>query len=169
MSITRNNLTLSKGGADFLKVEEGLRLKWYADLGGAPTIGWGHKMNSREQREMTTITIEQAQALFDADVKTCEIYINANIRVALNQHQFDALVSFIYNLGAGALEYKESTLRRLLDAGDYVGASKQFIRWNKVKNKQTGKYKVSPGLTKRRARERDLFMKPMQGAVHDCY
>ena len=169
MTFTRNNLKLSQKGETFLKDEEGLRLKWYADIGGAPTIGWGHKMTLREQREMTEITIEKAQELFDFDVKTCEIYINANIRVPLNQNQFDALVSFIYNLGAGALEHSKSTLRRLLDAGDYVGASKQFIRWNKVRIKKTGKYKVSAGLTKRRARERDLFLKPVQGVVHDCY
>lgn len=156
MTIFRNNLTISQNGIDFIKAREALRLHWYLDEGGLPTIGYGHLMNAKEQRELVDITEAQAEELLKFDLRTVEIYLNANIRVPLTQNQFDALVSFGFNVGVGALEPDRSTLRRLLDAGDYQGAANQFLRWNKVK--VNGQYRVSNGLSKRRAAERALFL-----------
>lgn len=159
MSITHpNNLTTSQAGIDFIKRREGFRSTWYLCSAGKPTIGYGHLMNAREQRELFRLDEPQAHDLLLSDIRTREIYINSNIRVPLSQHQFDALVSFVFNLGMGALEPEKSTLRRLLDAGDYAGAAKQMLRWNKEKNPETGRHRVNKGLTKRRQLEMKLFL-----------
>jgi lysozyme len=161
MDLHPNNLRTSQVGIDFIKAWEGLRLHWYLDKAGKPTIGYGHLMNHLEQKTLTVITQEQAENLLKSDVRLCEIYINSNIRSKLNQHQFDALVSFAFNLGVGALEHGKSTLRRFLDVGDYAAAAGQFVRWNKVRNPKTGKFRALKGLTNRRLAERAMFL---QGA-----
>lgn len=161
MSITHpNNLRTSQAGLDLIKQIEGLRLHWYICPAGKPTIGYGHVLRSpKEQKELVQITEVQADELLVNDCRTCEIYINANIRVTLTQNQFDALVSFSLNLGVGALEPAKSTLRRMLDEANYKGAADQFKRWNKITNPENGAKIVNEGLTKRRLKERDLFLK----------
>jgi lysozyme len=76
------------------------------------------------------------------------------VTVDVSQGQFDALVSFVYNVGAGAFE--NSTLLEKLNAGDYRGAFDEFERWNKVT--VNGEKIVSSGLVKRRRREQELFL-----------
>ena len=97
-----------------------------------------------------SITKEQAERMLLSDVQRFEAEVQRLITAKLSQDQWDALVCFTYNLGAANLE--SSTLRRLLNSGDYAGAADQFPRWNKAAGK------VLPGLVRRRAAEREMFM-----------
>lgn len=135
----------SPAGRDLIRKSEGLRLEAYDDGAGTLTIGYGHTPASPGQR----VTHAEAEALFAADVLTAEAAVRALITVPLSQAQFDALVSFTYNLGADRL--RDSTLRELLNAGDYRGAQSQFRRWI------FGNGKVMDGLRRRRAAEAELF------------
>ncbi|HAF00404.1 MAG TPA: muraminidase [Methylophilaceae bacterium] len=155
-----NQLKTSPNGRAFLKKEEGLRLKLYIDIAGHQTIGWGHKLARHEIGKLKVITQAQAETLFDSDLFLPEMFINATVHVALNQNQFDALVSFIFNIGVG--EFDRSTLLKLLQAGNYQEASKQILRWNKYFDKKTNTYKVSEGLDARRLREHLLFDKAVE-------
>ena len=114
------------------------------------TIGWGHTNDNGRQFNAGTIW---SQADCDTEFKNdMAIFIAAVknlVTVAINQDQFDALVSFAFNLGADSL--KGSTLLKKLNAGDFSGAAQEFQRWNKAKGR------VLPGLTRRRACEALLF------------
>ena len=135
-----------------LKYFESLRLKAYPDPGsrdGTPwTIGWGH---TRGVKPGDVCTKEEADAWLVEDMKTAERAVNKYVKVELNQYQFDALVSFTYNVGEGA--FKKSTLLRLVNQKKFVEASQQFLRW--VFNDGV----IMRGLVKRRKMERDLFLK----------
>ena len=117
-------MKLSENGAKVLILREGLRLKAYKDTKGIWTIGVGH--TGPEVVEGLVITKEKAHELFQKDVAWAEDAVNL-VKVPLTQNQFDALVSFVFNIGAGA--WKRSTMLKMLNLGDYVGASKQFDRW----------------------------------------
>lgn len=101
------------------------------------------------------ITQAQSDTLLATDLVRFEKAVSAAVKVTLTQNQFDALVSFTFNLGVGALQ--SSTLLKLLNAGDYAGAKKQFAAWNKLR--ENGVLVVSKGLTKRRTAEAALFLK----------
>jgi lysozyme len=118
-----------------------------------PTIGWGH---TKGVKMGDVITPAQAQILFNEDTAWAVAAVNKNVKVGLTQNQFDALVSFVFNVGTG--NFKSSTLLRKLNIGKYEEASEQFLRWNKQKNKTTGKFEVLKGLTRRRADEMHLFL-----------
>ena len=83
------------------------------------------------------------------ELKEYENYVNTLVTCDLNQNQFDAMVSWVYNLGGGNL--KASTLLKVLNSGDYAGVPEQMLRWNKAGGK------VLEGLTRRRQAEADLF------------
>lgn len=139
----------SDAGLEFIKEHEGIELKAYPDpgTGGEPwTIGVGHTGGVSPG---DTCTVEQAMEWLREDVAEAEQAIRQNVHVALNQDQFDALVSFIFNVGGGA--FKNSTLLRKLNLGDYEGAENEFQRWNKAGGR------VLAGLTKRRLAEEALF------------
>ena len=107
-----------------LKKWEGLKLFAYRDAGGVPTIGYGHTKNVELG---DAITLEQAEKYFDDDLAIFEKEVN-RIDRELSQYQFDALVSFCYNIGVSA--FRRSTLRRYVEMGmkvDYV--VKEFGRW----------------------------------------
>jgi len=97
------------------------------------------------------ITEEKVLSLFKKDMERFERHVEALISVPLTQDQFDALVSFTFNLGAGAL--KTSTLRTLLNQGQYNEVPAQLLRWNKVKGV------VTAGLIRRRKAEGALWSK----------
>lgn len=139
----------SQAGIDLIKRFEGLELTAYPDpgTGGEPwTIGYGHTGNVKPG---DTVTEAEAEEILRQDLEKFEDCVNAYISVPLTQAQFDALVSFAFNVGCGAL--KSSTLLRLLNNGDYEAAEAQFGRWNKAAGR------VLAGLTRRREAERDLF------------
>jgi lysozyme len=139
---------LSKHGAEFIAEFEGFRSRAYWDQWGQVyTIGYGH---TRGVRQGQTVTKAEALKLLQADAATAAQAVRDLVHVRLSQNQFDALVSFAFNLGGGALA--ESTLLKKLNRGDYKGAAKQFQRWNKAGGV------VLLGLTRRRKAEARLFL-----------
>lgn len=140
-------MKISSRGIDLIKKYEGLRLDAYLCPAGVWTIGYG---TTKGVKKGDKITQQAAEKLLADDLTKFEIGVTCPVTVPLSQNQFDALVSFAYNVGLGAL--RSSTLLRLLNAGDYKGAADQFRRWNKAGGKELA------GLTRRRADEAALFM-----------
>lgn len=140
---------------EMIKKFEGLYLKAYLDPVQIPTIGWGtiKYPNGQKVKMGDVITKEQAQAYLEHEVNKFAEAIEKLVKVACNDNQFCALVSFAYNVGSGALA--SSTLLKKLNAGDYIGASNEFARWNKAGGK------VLKGLTRRREDEKNLFLTPV--------
>lgn len=139
---------VSADGLDFIRRYERFSGKTYTCPAGRPTIGYGHVIKPGE-RFPETITVEQASRLLARDLDTIEIYLSA-LFPAAPQHQFDALASFAFNCGLGALD--RSTLLKMLRQGDMAGAADQFLRWDKVGGQPLA------GLTRRRQDERALFL-----------
>lgn len=135
-----------------IKEHEGLRLKAYLDSVGVWTIGYGD--TGPDVVKGLAITKGQAEERLRRRLVEFEGYINRLVKVSLTQNQFDALVSLVYNIGP--TNFASSTLLRKLNAGDYVGASDQFLVWNK--GRVDGKLVVIAGLTNRRKAERQLFV-----------
>lgn len=140
-------MRISEKGIELIKSFEGLRLEAYLDSVAVPTIGYGH---TRGVKLGQTITQEQADALLEEDIHEFELAIQRLVHVNLTQNQFDALVSFTFNLGIGSL--KQSTLLKKLNAGDITGAANEFNRWVYAGGKKL------TGLVKRRSAERLLFI-----------
>lgn len=136
----------SQRGIDLIKRFEGLRLRAYDDGVGIPTIGYGHTAGVKPG---LTITADQAVQFLREDLHSAERDIDRLVTVHLCQHQFDALASLVFNIGGTA--FRDSTLLRKLNAGDYTGVAVQFDRW------VHGGGKILPGLVKRRAAERAMF------------
>lgn len=147
--------TINSKGLALVKEFEGLRLKAYRDPDGRWTIGYGH--TGSEVGSGDVITAKQAEALLSKDLNKFETVVHSAVKVKLNSNQFSALVSFTYNEGPGNL--KSSTLLKKLNQRDYQGAANEFLRWNKGDGGR-----VLPGLTRRRAAERKLFLTPSQAA-----
>ena len=146
---------LSAAGVDLIKGFEGLRLAAYQDSAGVWTIGYGHTAGVQPGDRITTAEAEQ---LLRQDTAWAQQAVRDLVRVPLSQGQFDALTSFTFNLGAGALE--SSTLLRKLNAGDTAGAQAEFGRWIHADGQ------VLPGLVRRRAAEAALFdQTPLAPAV----
>ena len=143
-----NIMQISNDGINLIKQFEGCVLSAYKCPAGVWTIGYGHTKNVKQGMK---ITKEQATNLLKDDLKIYESYVNKYVKVKLNQNQFDALVSFTFNCGGGAL--KSSTLLKKLNKGDYTGAANELLRWNKANGK------VLAGLTRRRKAEKALFLK----------
>jgi lysozyme len=142
-------MKLSQAGLDLIKRFEGCKLKAYQDAVGIWTIGYGH--TGPNVHDGLTITQKQADDILAQDVGRFASGVAANVRVSLTQSEFDALVSFAFNVGLGA--FKTSTLLRLLnDNADRNVVASQFLRWNKAGDK------VLEGLTKRRNAEKALFL-----------
>ena len=127
-----------------IKRFEGLYLNAYFCPAGVLTIGYGHTKGVKPGDEINEL---QAEIYLREDVEACEIQLNY-LTLPINQHQFDALCSFIFNLGIG--NFMQSTLLKKLKAGDKTAAD-EILRWDKSGGK------VLPGLTARRKAEYDLF------------
>lgn len=143
-------MNISQTGIDLIKHFEGLSLKAYLCPAKVWTIGYG-TTGVPEARPGSVITKERAEALLKEDVEkfSRQVYTLCG-DVVVSQHQFDALVSFAYNVGIGA--FKTSTLLKKLRSKDYSGASKEFLRWTKAGGKEL------PGLVTRRRAESILFL-----------
>ncbi|HGG8805268.1 TPA: lysozyme [Enterobacter hormaechei subsp. hoffmannii] len=142
----------SDKGIALIKEFEGCKLTAYQDSVGVWTIGygWTQPVDGKPIRAGMTIKQETAERLLKTGLVSYEGDVSRLVKVGLTQEQFDALVSFTYNLGARSLS--TSTLLRKLNAGDYTGAADEFLRWNKAGGK------VLNGLTRRREAERALFL-----------
>lgn len=153
---------LSEDGIAVIKNFEGLRLNAYKDIAGIWTIGYGstkyHDGKAVKQGDNLTNEI-QAEALFKSTLQWYLGAVNTLVKVPITQNEFDALVSFTYNLGTGALQ--KSTLLRKLNALDYPGAAEQFLLWDKITDHVTGEKIASKTLAARRRQERELFLKPV--------
>lgn len=142
-----SSLKTSAAGVAAIKRFEGWRSTVYRDAVNKATIGWGHLIKPGEV--MTSITVAQGEALLAADIAAAEASVRRLVLVPITQGQFDALVSFVFNLGAGNLQ--TSTLLRKLNARDYLGAAAELPRWKLAGGKEL------PGLVARRAEERTWF------------
>jgi len=120
-------MELSAQGLELIKKSEGFRNQQYLDTAGHETIGYGHKIGPHESFP-AAITEERASAILINDVKQAEQAIGRLIHVPLSQGQFDALVDFCFNVGAGRLA--ASTLLAELNAGQYAHAGLQLLRWD---------------------------------------
>lgn len=148
-------MKISQNGIDLIKQFEGFRADAYKDQAGVWTIGYGstfYKDNTKVQKG-DSITEPEALELFLDMLKDYENAVSNNVTASLNQNEFDALVSFVYNVGQG--NFAKSTLLRLLNEGKVSRqvVAEEFKKWNKAGGK------VSNGLTNRRAAEYNLFLK----------
>ena len=139
-------MRISPDGLQFIKDAEGCKLAAYRDSVGVLTIGVGH---TKDVHGGMHVTEAEAMALLEDDLEDVYRCIAAHVKVPLSQGQFDALCSFTFNLGCGAL--KGSTLLNRLNKGDYEAAQAQFGRWVNA-----GGEKLA-GLVKRRAGEAEMF------------
>ena len=146
-------LKTSPAGLAIIKKFEGFRSKPYLCPAGVPTIGYGSTYYADGRPVKMTdapITEAQAQELLQATLAKYEACVNGAVKMPINQNQFDALVSFTYNVGCSA--FRNSTLLRQFNQGYTPQAAEQFARWNR------GGGKVLAGLVSRRAAERALFV-----------
>lgn len=147
---------ISENGLSLIKSFEGKYYEGYLCPAGVWTIGYGHTGETLGQSSPKGMRISDADIdkLLKEDMARFEKAVLRSVVVPLNQHQFDALVSFAFNVGAGALA--TSTLLKKLNVGDYAGAAEQFLVWNKAT--VNGKKTVLVGLTRRRQAERHMFL-----------
>ena len=139
-------MNISNKGIELIKQFEGCRLKAYQDSVGVWTIGYGHTEGVSEGME---ISEHQAEIMLSSDLVKYAKYIDEYVTTALNQNQFDALTSWVYNLGPGNL--RSSTMLKVLNEGSYNDVPYQIKRWNKAGGK------VLKGLVRRREAEAKLF------------
>lgn len=139
----------SEAGCELIKSFEKLELKAYQDTGGVWTVGWGH--TGPDVKESTWVDPQGAERLFQEDVSWAEGVVDGNITVPLEQYQYDALVSFVFNIGA--YQFRTSTLVKKLNQKKYDEVPGELRRW------VYDEHKVEPGLVKRRDKEATLFEK----------
>ena len=137
----------SDAGLNLTKAFEGLRLEAYQDAGGIWTIGYGH--TGRDVKPGRKVTEFEAEVLLRADLRDAIACVNRCVEVALEQHEFDALVDFCYNVGRG--NFERSSLLAKVNLEDFEGAAAQFGMWVNVDMKPV------PGLVRRRAAEAAMF------------
>lgn len=149
----------SSEGRALIERREGVRLSAYKDSAGILTIGVGHTSAAGSPKVVAgvKITAQEARDILTRDLAIFEKAVNEAVRVPLNLNEFDALVSFAFNVGAGA--FKGSTLLKRLNAGDRQAAADQFLVWNKIT--VNGQKQELKGLTTRRQDERKQFLAPV--------
>lgn len=147
----------SQNGLAFIEQNEGRVLHVYFDSCKIPTCGVGHVVLPADGlKPGDAITQEQCDAFLAHDVGKCEAAINAAVKVEMTQNQFDALVSFAFNIGVGG--FLSSSVLKDLNAGNLDDEKRAFELWDK--DTQNGKLVVDQVLLARRDREYALFMMP---------
>lgn len=139
-------MKISQDGLELIKRFEGCRLVAYYDSVNVLTIGYG---STTDVAPGMRITQAQAEQRLKDDCIEAETCVNTSVRVPLTQGEFDACVSFVFNLGCSA--FRGSTLLRKLNDSDFDGAAAEFARWNKAGGQ------VLAGLTARREAEAKRF------------
>jgi lysozyme len=132
-------MNLSGAGLELLKRSEGFKGRTYKDVSGFPTIGYGHRLLHPESFP-DGISEGQAAEILASDVREAEQAVERLVKVALAQGQFDALVDFCFNLGAGRLA--SSTLLKVLNQGRYADAAEQLLRWDVAGGEENAGLKV---------------------------
>lgn len=155
----------SAAGRKAIAQREGNKLTAYLDSVGVWTIGVGHTTAAGPPTvtKGLTITADQSDEILSRDLAGVEADINRLVKVPLTQSQFDALVSLVFNIGAGA--FGKSTLLKKLNAKDYAGAAEQFLVWNK--GTVGGQRVAIGGLTTRRKAERVQFLSSAAEPLHE--
>jgi lysozyme len=143
-------LTISVAGIGGIVAHETMVPKVYFDPVGIPTVCAGHTATVTAADVGKKVDRATCERLLKADTEHAQDGVRKAIKVPITQHQFDALVSFTFNVGNSALA--KSTLARKLNAGDECGAAAEFPRWNKARGR------VLNGLTKRRLDEQATFL-----------
>jgi lysozyme len=145
-------LKTSKKGMEFIRKYEGFRAKKYTCAGGFPTIGIGTVIDTKAEEWLLTATITESQAydLLQKDLAQFERVVNSSVIKPITQNQFDALISFVYNMGPNA--FKKSTLLKKVNLNpiDPLIAD-EFRKWRKAGGK------INDGLVKRREAEIALY------------
>lgn len=136
----------SERGYSLIKQFEGCRLAAYKDSVGIPTIGYGHTHGVTMDLACSQ---EEADSWLKVDAVWAEACVNSHAVKLLTQNQFDALVSFVFNLGCEA--FTGSSLLRAINRGDFMTAANEFLRWIHAGQQ------ILPGLVRRRTAEKDLF------------
>jgi lysozyme len=147
---------VNASGVSIVKAFEGLHLTPYLCPGRIGTIGYGH---TRTVRAGMRITAVEAEQLLDVDLAEAGRAVSRLVTVPLNDNQFAALASFVFNIGVG--NFEQSTLLRLLNRGWYEQVPAQLMRWNRARGEVLG------GLSRRRAAEARLWNAPVAEA-NDC-
>lgn len=141
-------MVTSQRGIELIKKFEGLRTKAYRDIIGVLTIGFGH--TGLDVYENEIISEEEAEQLLRDDLVRFELGISKLVKVSLNQNQFDALVSFTFNVGLG--NFNKSHLLIHLNNSQYETAANEFLKWDRAGGIER------PDLKSRREQERQLFL-----------
>ena len=141
-------MKINDAGIELIKKFEGFSPTVYNCPAGVPTVYYGHLWRHEEDYDGTN---EDGEKYLRQDLEDAERAVSRLVTAALNENQFSALVSFVFNLGEGAL--KGSTLLRVLNAGGYLKAADQFLRWTYAGGL------ILKGLVLRRSAERQLFLK----------
>jgi lysozyme len=155
-------MTVNAAAIDLITEFEGFEDHWYADPAHGwevPTCCYGHTDAAGAPYFAATkdkvFSIAEGREILAKDLRDVEATVRNAVRVAINENQIGALVSFTFNLGEGNLN--KSTLLKKVNAGMFVDASTEFAKWNRAKGK------VLKGLTRRRAAEAALFSRPVTG------
>ena len=146
-------MKISKLGLELIKEFEGFSDNAYLCPAKIPTIGYGNTFYEDGRKVKLGEQISKSDALELLEIVANKDFadkIFPSIIVPVAQNQFDAMCSLAYNIGAGA--FLKSTLLKKVNAGDFAGAGEEFLRWNKANGKEV------LGLTKRREREKQLFL-----------
>lgn len=141
-------MQISENGKRFIRVWETFKPEPYLCPAGVNTIGYGHAILPAESFP-GPITEAQAEAILANDLRTFERAVRTAVTVPLMQHEYDALVSFVFNVGPG--NFRGSTMLKKLNSGDKAGASTEMLKWHHVKGVD------SPGLKTRREQEKLMF------------
>ena len=151
-------MKISEAGIALIRRFEGLELESYQDIAGVWTIGYGHTETAGPNQK---INEREAEELLRRDLAPRERAVEQLVSVGLNQNEFDALVSFVFNVGANA--FKNSTARKRLNRNDRIGAGEALTWWNKAT--VSGVLREVRGLTRRRAAEKALFLTPVNPPI----
>lgn len=139
-------MKISEDGLELIRNFEGCETSAYQDSVGVWTIGFGH---TKDVEEGQTCSMEDAETMLADEMDEYEGYINDMVRVDLQQHEFDSLVAWVYNLGPTNLG--ESTMLKVLNGGQFDRVPDEMNRWNRAGGE------VLEGLVRRRQAESLMF------------
>lgn len=139
-------MKISEEGISLIKKFEGCKLRTYLDAVDVPTIAYGR---TKDVKIGDICTQQQAEDWLEEELVEYEGYVEKAVTVPLEQHHFDSLVSWTYNLGPSNLT--RSSMLRVLNASDYDNVPEQIMRWNKAGGR------VLAGLVRRREAEAEMF------------
>lgn len=144
-------ITLPKEAIDFIIQFEGLQLCAYEDQNGIWTVGYGS--TGGDIKENTKFTLEEAKNRLLKDLDSICLILSKWVKAKVNENQVTALLSFVYNIGAG--NFHNSSVLKYLNECNYTACAEAFLLWNKVG------LQINRGLVRRRQAERTLFLTPM--------